>query len=195
MNIQSPNAAVAIVAPVDGRMRSHFQRVMQALCEDANGLFAGTVSGPAATLDGISSGRSLIRIEFDLVPASDNVSLYLLARTGTGTEVVAYSWSRPYNDAAATMASVTDTSDPQIILAAAVRNTADAGGISGRLTIHNIQSSRFKRVSGHCVGYDGARERFSAIAGRIDTALPITGVSLRFSAGDIASGYARVEAP
>lgn len=193
--IVSPAARNPIVAPLTGVMSSPFQRVMQSLCDDANGLFAGSVSGAAATLDGIASGRSLIRIEFDLVPATDNVSLYLLARTGNGVEVTAYSWAWVYNNGAGTAAADADTSDPQIILAAAVQSDASTGGIHGSLTISNIQSDRYKRVGGWVTHYDGTRERAALIAGRIDTALPITGVSLRFSSGDIASGYARVEAP
>lgn len=195
MMIQTPSARVAIVAPDSGVMASHFQRAIQALCGEANGLFAGAVSGSAFTIQGISNGSSLIRITFDLVPATDNVSLYLFARTGLGTTVADYSWSRVYNDAATTAASVTDTSDTQIILAAAVQSDADIGGVHGEITISNIQSSRYKRAGGWVTHYDGSRERSNAIAATISTRSPLTGLSLSFSSGDIASGHARVEAP
>jgi hypothetical protein len=193
--VTSPAARVAIVTPQSGVMASHFQRVMQALCEDANGLFAGSASGASFVLDGIQSGRSLIRIAFDLVPASDGVNLWLLARTGSGTDVTAYSWAWPYNNAAATAAADADTSDTQIVAAALVQSDSNTGGVHGEVTISNIQSSRYKRAGGWCTHFDGSRERFTGVAGRIDTALPITGIKLMFSSGDIASGYVRVEAP
>lgn len=195
MIITSPSARVPIVTPATGIMAPTFQRVMQSLCDDANGLFSDSVSGATAVLDGISSGRSLIRIEFDLVPATDAVNLHLIARTGSGVDVTAYSWAWPYNNAAATAAADANTSDSKIILGASVQNDASTGGISGSLTIHNIQSDRYKRVTGQCAHFDGSRERATIIAGRIDTAEPITGVKMLFSSGNIASGYARVEAP
>lgn len=198
----APAARVPIVQMErDGRtsgvMARHFQRWVQRLTEVADrSLFAGEVDAGAAFIyDNIGADRSLIRITFDLVPANDGDALYLLARTGSGTDVTAYSWSRPYNDAATTMASVTDTSDTQIILAEAVQSDASTGGISGEVLIHNIQSDRYKRVTGQSASFDGSRERVSLIAGRIDTALAITGVKLAFSTGDIASGQAWVEAP
>lgn len=193
--IIAPAARVSIVTPNNGQMASHFQRVIQALCDHANGAFAGAVSGPAFTLQGIPRSASLIRINFDLVPATDNVSLYLYARTGLGDVVADYSWSRVYNNAATTAASVTDTSDPQIILAAAVQSDANIGGVHGELTISNIQSSRYKRVGGWATHYDGSRERHNGIAATISTVSPITGLSLAFDSGNIASGYARVDTP
>lgn len=195
MIITAPAARVPIVAPQTGVMAAHFQRAIQALCDNANGLYAGSASGASFVLDSIPAGRSLIRIVFDLVPASDGVNLYLLARTGSGTDVTAYSWAWPYNNAAATAAADADTSDTQIIAAAAVQSDASTGGVSGEITIANIQSSRYKRAGGWCAHFDGSRERFTGLAARIDTASPITGVKLMFSSGDIASGYVRVDAP
>lgn len=202
MNLAAPAARAPIVAitkdgMTSGLMTSPFQRVMQALCDDANRVVAeGAVeAGSAFTVDRIASGRSLIRINFDLVPSNDAVDLYLLGRTGSGTDVTANSWAWPYNNAAATAAADTDTSDPQIILAKSVQSDASSGGVHGEITISNIQSDRYKRVGGWVTHFDGSRERHVGIAGRIDTALPLTGFKLVFSAGTVASGYARVEAP
>jgi len=190
-----PAATKPIVSQGDGRAQQHVSEFFAGLGEVANGRYYGAASGAEFTHDAINARSSLIRITFDLVPVSNAVDLHLIARTGNKESVTAYSWSRPYNDGAATFVGLTDTSDPQIILAAAVQNHATAGGIAGVVTIHNIQSARYKRVSGEAVGYDGSRERVNVIGGRIDTALPITGVQLRFSSGDIASGYVRVDAP
>lgn len=199
----APAARVPIVAVErDGRtsgiMARHFQRWAQRVTEVADRtLFASAIEAGADSFiyDNIGPARSLIRVEFDLVPETDGVALHLLARTGSGVDVTAYSWSRAYNDAATTMASVTDTSDAQIILAADVQNDANTGGISGSFTIFNIQSSRYKRMRGATEHFDGTRERVGAPGGRIDTALAITGIKLEFSSDGIASGYVRVEAP
>ena len=189
MTIVVPAAQYAIVAPSTGVMAAHFREFLAALVANPE-----AVSGPSFIRDGIKRDVSMIRVTFDLVPATDNVSLHLIARTGAGVDVTAYSWSRTYNDAATTVASVTDTSDPQIILAAAVQSDASVGGISGEVLIHNIQSARYKRVTGAVAHYDGSRERVGGIAGRIDTAEPITGIKLLFSSGDIASGLVKVDA-
>jgi hypothetical protein len=199
----APAARVPIVQMErDGRttglMARRFQRWVQRLTEVADRtLFAGAIEAGADSFiyDNIGAGRSLIRVEFDLVPATDNVSLYLLARTGSGVDVTAYSWSLTYNDSGTTAAGVEDTSDTQIVLAGGVQSDASTGGISGAFTIFNIQSSRYKRATGLATNFDNARERVSALAGRIDTASAVTGFKLIFSSGAIASGYARVEAP
>lgn len=195
MRINTPAARVPIVQPTSGIMSSAFQRVMQALCVGDNLAADPLASGDLAVLDNIGADRSLIRINFDLVPATDAVDLYLYGRTGSGTDVTAYSWAWPYNNAAATAAADADTSDPQLIIAKSVQSDASVGGVHGEITISNIQSARYKRVGGWVTHFDGSRERAALIAGRIDTALPITGFRLAFSSDGIASGYARVDAP
>lgn len=197
MMIHPPAARVAIVRPDNGQMTSTFQRVMQALCDDANVNVRAEIvpAGPEYAVDRITADRSLIRISFDLVPETDGVALHLYGRTGNGVDVTTYSWAWPYNNAAATAAADTDTSDPQIILAKSVQSDANSGGVHGEITISNIQSGRYKRVGGWVTHYDGSRERAALIAGRIDTTDPLTGFRLAFSADDIASGYAMVDAP
>jgi len=192
--IISPRANIAIVAPTTGVMAHHFQRVMQGLCDAANGLFAGTVSGALFEVGSIPAGASLLRINFDLTFTSDGASLYLVGRTGAAADVTANSWSKPYNDDAATFISLTDTSDAQVVLAQAVQADASTGGVHGEVVISNIRSAGYKRVGGWVTHFDGSRERANLIAGRIDTTSPLTGFSLAPSAGTI-SGYVRVEAP
>jgi hypothetical protein len=189
MTIVIPSAAHAIVAPTTGKMAQHFREFVASLV--ANPMAA---EGASFINDRIPRDRSLIRITFDLVPSADNVPLHLLGRVN-GADVTANSWSRLYNDSGTTAASLTDTSDAQIILAVAVQSDAQTGGVSGEVLIHNIQSSRYKRASGTVVHFDGARERVNDIACRIDTASPITGVKLAFDGADIASGFVRVDAP
>lgn len=193
MIITPPAARVPIVAPPTGMMASHFQRVVQALCDGQNGLFAGAVSGSALTLDSIPASATFLRINFDLTFSSDGAALYLTGRTGSGTDVTSNSWSKPYNNDAATFISVSDTSDPQVIIAQSVQSDADVGGVHGEIVISNIQGTGYKRVGGWVTHYDGTRERANLIAGRIDTAAALTGVKLAPSAGTV-SGVARVEA-
>lgn len=185
-----PAASVPVVDR-NGLMRPHFSAFLDGLATVRN---ADSV-GSTFTIDRIPAGRSLIKVNFDLVPVTDAVSLYLYARTGTGDDVTAYSWAWPYNNGAATAAASANTGDSKIILADVVQSDANTGGIHGEITISNIQSDRYKRVGGWCAHFDGSRERFTGVAGRIDTALAITGLRLAFSGGAIASGWARVDAP
>lgn len=184
-------AATVPVVDAGGVMRPHFSAFLDGIATVRS---ADSV-GDTFVIDRIPSGRSLIKVNFDLVPASDNVSLYLFARTGTGDDATAYSWAWPYNNAAATAAADANTGDTKVIVAAAVQADANTGGVHGELTISNIQSTRYKRVGGWCAHFDGSRERFTGVAGRIDTELAITGLRLAFSSGAIASGWARVDAP
>lgn len=186
-------AATAPIVESDGRMRMHFQRFIAALGDFAQAtLHDGAVTAESSfVIDGIPADREFVRVNFDLT-FSSGASLYLTGRVA-GVAASPNSWSKPYNDGAATFISTGNVSDTQVVLAQSVQSSASSGGVHGEVIISNLQGAGYKRVGGWVTHFDGSRERANLIAGRIDTASPLTGLSLAPSAGTI-TGIVRVEA-
>jgi len=156
-----------------------------------------TVSG-VATVDfttGIDSTYdNYIILMHDVVPATDNVDLWLRMDTNGGASFDAgasdYAWTNVGNtDAGGTAGASGDIADAQIRLALGLDNGATAS-LVGRVEIYGVNSSRHKWTNNHCTWFrDASTIAAFHVGGRYLNTSAVNAFRILTSSGNISGTF------
>lgn len=163
-------------------------------------LNSGTIGSPVATLDIVMTSFTAFAhkvIFFDLLPATDSVTLFGRVSTNGGSTYDAgagnYSYAFKGNDDAGTDLDNASAGDTQIFLSTNINvGNAATEGISGVIQLFNTTSAaKWPRLSAHTAwtSADGTPRAVHMTVGGVRRAAQDTDAfRLLFSSGNVASG-------
>lgn len=145
----------------------------------------------------LTSAYEKYRIEFSLLPATDDVELWLRTDSNGGASFDSAANNYRYNELSST--NVLAVQDTEIVLAGGAAANGSVGnatgeGVAGTIIIHGLGSATlYPMITSHASAVCAdALVRNMACSGIRESAAAIDAVQLLFESGNIASGTVRV---
>lgn len=156
---------------------------------------SGVLSSVASyTKDFADNTYSFLRIEFDLLPATNAVNSLLLLRAG-GSDLTTGLYGTQYKGASNATDQITENlsaNNHQITGFNTETNSATDGGCGGAVEVAGLLSGRHKHVHSRAGYYNGSHMNLNWFYSKVATTSNITGVKFLYSSGNIAAGRVRV---
>lgn len=145
-------------------------------------LAAGAFTGADHIYDGFPAWAHNIEATYDIVPNNDGVTVEILMRKGSGTDINLYSGSLHVANGSSVTNSA-QSAQTSMAVASPVQFDANVGGVSISVKVRNIKSGRHKRARVEAEMFDGTNILVASESWIISDTADLTGIKVSCSGG------------